>query len=71
MFIECHGCHYDREGGVKIPTLLPGLFKPEVCLLAAKCYYGYVKQIIEDRSLLIHIPGYPSKTPDSPGGKPP
>ena len=32
---------------------------------------GCVKDIIEDQSFLIHIPGYLSKTPDSQGGKPP
>ena len=34
-------------------------------------YYGCIKDIIEDQSFLIHIPGYISKTYDSQGGKPP
>ena len=52
--------------------MLPGLFSPEVCLQAVEvCYPDYVQNIVKDQSFLVHIPGYPSQTPDSQGGKPP
>ena len=71
LLIEHHGCHQGKSIRVKIPTVLPGLFNPEYAYRLLSVSSQLCSSIVKDRSFLVRIPGYPSQTPDSQGGKPP